>query len=190
MTCQRITAQELLVQVTYLALKLYGMSENYSTRFASPGLILCFESVWHGKELQQRNCYLGSHTLFWSSMACQRITSQELLVQVSYLALKQYGMSENYSTRFASPSLILCFESVWHGRESQQRNCYPGSDTLLWSSMACQRITAQELLVQVSYLALKKYGMSENYSTRFASPGLIPHFEEVWHAWELQHRNC
>jgi hypothetical protein len=56
--------------------------------------------------------------------------------------------------------------------------------------MACQRITAQELLVQVSYLALMQYGMSENYSTGIASPGLIPRFEAVWHVRELLNRDC
>jgi hypothetical protein len=56
--------------------------------------------------------------------------------------------------------------------------------------MACQRITEQGLLVQVSYLALKQYGMPENYNTGIASPGLIPRFEAVWHVRELQHRNC
>jgi hypothetical protein len=56
--------------------------------------------------------------------------------------------------------------------------------------MACQRITAQELLVQVSYLALKQYGIPENYSTGIASTGLIPRFEAVWHVRDLQHKIC
>ena len=36
---------ELLVCVSYIALKLYEMTENYSTGNASLGLKLCFETV-------------------------------------------------------------------------------------------------------------------------------------------------
>ena len=46
---------ELLVWVSYIALKLYAMSKNYSTGMAILGLIVCFEAVWHPRELQHRN---------------------------------------------------------------------------------------------------------------------------------------
>ena len=77
-------------------------------------------------------------------MSCQRITGQEFLTWASYFALKLYVMSENQktgisklasyfalklyvmpenrTTEISNLGLILCFEAVWHARESHDRN--------------------------------------------------------------------
>ena len=56
--------------------------------------------------------------------------------------------------------------------------------------MACQRITAQYLIVSVSYFALKLYSMPENCSTGMASLAFVLYFDAIWHPRELLHRNC
>jgi len=56
-------------------------------------------------------------------MACQRIATEKLLVWVSYLALKLYGMLEYRNREIASLSLTPRFDAEWHAKESQQRNC-------------------------------------------------------------------
>jgi hypothetical protein len=56
MACQRIATEKLLAWVSYRALKLYGMTENWNREIASLCLIPRFEAVWHVRESQQRIC--------------------------------------------------------------------------------------------------------------------------------------
>jgi len=55
MECKRIATEKLLACVSYLAMKLYGMSKNRNREIASQGHIPRFEAVWHVREAQQGN---------------------------------------------------------------------------------------------------------------------------------------